>query len=188
VSKRFKTLAFAWAVLILLLSSVALIMFRGNKPAEGQAAPAFATSNGVAGQSVVFSRIGGYTTVSNGVSAVVGTYQVLNATGSIFGATLLSNSNMPNNPGYFKVACTIDVNSTTAGTITGLSVSWKNPEGNTVSTNLVPSPPITPDPTTFTKLDAVNFRASNAASITITTVLLSGSLNYNLTCNVEALQ
>jgi hypothetical protein len=188
MSRRFKALAFVWAVLILLLSSVSFIVIRGNRPAQGQAAPAFAQSNGVSGQSVVFQKIGGYTTVANGVSAVVGSYQALNLTGSVLAATILPAANMPNNPGYFKVACTLDTNSTSSGTMTGLSIGWTNPQGNANSYNLVISPPITPSPTTFTKLDAVNFRAANTGPITITAVLLSGTLNYNITCNVEALQ
>jgi hypothetical protein len=133
-----------------------------------------------------FSKVNNIVTADSGVALVVGDLSKLAQTASFAASTVVSHTGggMPNNPGSYRLTCTLDTTSTTAGVLTALTVGYTNPNGTAVSTNILPAS-ITLSTSALQAVPVVGFRANNTADITVATTL-TGTATYNVNCVGEA--
>lgn len=165
------------------LAIIALIL--GSSMGFGQATPALITNNGVANQSALYTNVNGFIPIVNGFPVIVGEVYNTGVTGSTFNQILYSSSANTHSIATYKIVCTLAASASSSGMLS-MSISYTDAvSGHAMSFQL--SQGLSPLSTTVpTLINAINITASNATSMTITTVLVSGSATYNYDCYAEA--
>jgi hypothetical protein len=151
-----------------------------------QSTSALVTNNGLTGQALNFTNVNGYTPIVNGFPVIVGEAYQPGLTGTSVNAVIFANTANPWTFGIYNLWCTIGASSITSSpAIVTISVSYTDAVSGNLF-NLTLATPLTLSTTAPTLVSTVHFAASNATSITTSTVLVTGAATFTKDCYLTA--
>jgi hypothetical protein len=161
-----------------------LLLIVGVGASAQQSSSTSATLNSAPNpQGLFFNKVNGFTPIVNGFPVTVGEVYLPNTTGSNVNQILYSLANNPYPVAMYLVLCGVGASATSAG-VTTLSLSYTDAiTGHLFSYSMGT---ITLSTTAPTIVPPVFIGASNATSITITNVLVSGTATFTIDCYIHA--
>src|SRR5271167_1069857 len=150
---------------------------------QAQTSPALVTHNGVPNQSVLYTKVNGFTPIVNGFPVIVGESYQPNLTGTSVNQTLYASGSNPYTFGIYNIFCTLGASVNAAGVVS-LSVSYTDAVSGALFSYTMGS--ITLSTTAPTLIPPIHIAASNASTITTTSVLISGTATFTKDCYISS--
>jgi hypothetical protein len=155
-------------------------------PLPAQQTSASASVNGSPSpQGLNYQKVNGFVPIVNGFPVIVGESIQNGLTASSYNQILYASTANPYTTAWYKIFCTVAATATSAGVV-ALSVSYTDAATQAGTAFSLTMGTVTLSTSAPTLINAINIAASDKTSITLTTVLVSGTATFNVACYVDA--